>query len=205
MREGPAPDRFLVGLAALSLLAATAEDQPLACLVDDAQWLDRATVQCLAFAARRLLADPVAMILAARAVALGGSARAGPSAGTRGLRSPMRSVVCGRAGFGCGWICPCEGIGAAQCVGQPVPAGHPPDQFRRVGGGHPGRGDEQRAHRGSAYDRDRVGSGAERGLGHSDHRDAELGVRTRTQAGPAAGIQIGIAIDHQQAHPAYIV
>src|SRR5258708_4871445 len=66
MREGPAPDRFLVGLAVLSLLAATAEDQPLACLVDDAQWLDRATVQCLAFAARRLLADPVAMILAAR-------------------------------------------------------------------------------------------------------------------------------------------
>src|SRR5260370_5815369 len=66
MREGPAPDGFLVGLAVLSLLAATAEDQPLACLVDDAQWLDRATVQCLAFAARRLLADPVAMILAAR-------------------------------------------------------------------------------------------------------------------------------------------
>src|SRR5579864_5251059 len=66
MREGPAPDRFLVGLAVLSLLAATAEDQPLACLVDDAQWLDRATVQCLAFAARRLLAEPVAMIFAAR-------------------------------------------------------------------------------------------------------------------------------------------
>jgi len=66
MREGPAPDRFLVGLAVLSLLAATAEDQPLACLVDDAQWLDRATVQCLAFAARRLLADSVAVILAAR-------------------------------------------------------------------------------------------------------------------------------------------
>src|SRR6476660_8887546 len=66
MREGPAPDRFLVGLAVLSLLAATAEDQPLACLVDDAQWLDRASVQCLAFAARRLLAEPVAMILAAR-------------------------------------------------------------------------------------------------------------------------------------------
>jgi hypothetical protein len=66
MREGQAPDRFLVGLAVLSLLAATAEDQPLACLVDDAQWLDRASVQCLAFAARRLLAEPVALIFAAR-------------------------------------------------------------------------------------------------------------------------------------------
>src|SRR5712691_11423492 len=63
MREGQAPDRFLVGL---SLLAAPAEDQPLACLVDDAQWLDRASVQCLAFAARRLLAEPVALIFAAR-------------------------------------------------------------------------------------------------------------------------------------------
>ena len=66
MREGQAPDRFLVGLAVLSLLAATAEDQPLACLVDDAQWLDQATVQCLTFAARRLLAEPIAMIFAAR-------------------------------------------------------------------------------------------------------------------------------------------
>jgi AAA ATPase domain len=66
MAEGQAPDRFLVGLAVLSLLAATAEGQPLACLVDDAQWLDRASVQCLAFAARRLLAEPVALIFAAR-------------------------------------------------------------------------------------------------------------------------------------------
>jgi DNA-binding CsgD family transcriptional regulator len=66
MREGQAPDRFLVGLAVLSLLAATAEDQPLACLVDDAQWLDRASVQCLAFAARRLLADPIALIFSVR-------------------------------------------------------------------------------------------------------------------------------------------
>jgi AAA ATPase domain len=66
MREGQAPDRFLVGLAVLSLLAATAEDRPLACLVDDAQWLDRASVQCLAFAARRLLAEPIALIFGAR-------------------------------------------------------------------------------------------------------------------------------------------
>jgi predicted ATPase len=66
MREGQAPDRFLVGLAVLSLLAATAEDRPLACVVDDAQWLDRASVQCLAFAARRLLAEPIALIFGAR-------------------------------------------------------------------------------------------------------------------------------------------
>jgi DNA-binding CsgD family transcriptional regulator len=66
IREGQVPDRFLVGLAVLSLLAATAEDQPLACVVDDAQWLDRASVQCLAFAARRLLAEPIALIFAVR-------------------------------------------------------------------------------------------------------------------------------------------
>jgi hypothetical protein len=66
MREGQAPDRFLVGLAVLSLLAAAAEDRPLACVVDDAQWLDRASVQCLAFAARRLLAEPIALIFGAR-------------------------------------------------------------------------------------------------------------------------------------------
>jgi hypothetical protein len=66
MREGQAPDRFLVGLAVLSLLAATAEDQPLVCVVDDAQWLDRASVQCLAFAARRLLAEPIALVFAVR-------------------------------------------------------------------------------------------------------------------------------------------
>ncbi|MGY4768191.1 helix-turn-helix transcriptional regulator [Kribbella sp. CWNU-51] len=66
MREGQAPDRFLVGLAVLSLLAVSAEAQPLACVVDDAQWLDRASVQCLAFAARRLLAEPIAFIFAVR-------------------------------------------------------------------------------------------------------------------------------------------
>jgi hypothetical protein len=66
MREGQAPDRFLVGVAVLGLLAATADGQPLACVVDDAQWLDRSSVQCLAFAARRLLAEPIALILAVR-------------------------------------------------------------------------------------------------------------------------------------------
>jgi AAA ATPase domain len=51
IQAGPPPDQFLVGLAVLSLLAETAEEQPLVCLIDDAQWLDRASSQALAFAA----------------------------------------------------------------------------------------------------------------------------------------------------------
>jgi hypothetical protein len=62
----------------------------------------------------------------------------------------------------------------------------------------------ERTHRGSAQDRHRVGRRAEPGLDHPDHRDAELGVRLRAQAGPAAGVQIGVAVDHQQAQPAQI-
>src|SRR5580692_1458377 len=66
LNTGAAPDRFLVGLAALSLLSAVAERQPLLCVVDDAQWLDRASALVLGFAARRLLAEPVALVFATR-------------------------------------------------------------------------------------------------------------------------------------------
>jgi DNA-binding CsgD family transcriptional regulator len=64
--SGDAPDRFLVAVAALNLLAAAAEERPLLCLVDDAQWLDAASVQAFGFVARRLAAEPVAMIFSLR-------------------------------------------------------------------------------------------------------------------------------------------
>jgi DNA-binding CsgD family transcriptional regulator len=66
LEEGPAPDRWLVGLAVLSLLSETAEREPLICVVDDCQWLDRASCQALAFAARRVGAEGVLLAFAAR-------------------------------------------------------------------------------------------------------------------------------------------
>jgi DNA-binding CsgD family transcriptional regulator/tetratricopeptide (TPR) repeat protein len=63
---GAAPDRFLVGLATLSLLSEVADERPLLCVIDDAQWLDRASAQALAFVARRLQADSVVMLFATR-------------------------------------------------------------------------------------------------------------------------------------------
>src|ERR1700733_10415312 len=66
LRDGDAPDRFLVGLAVLSLLSDIAERQPRVCVVDDAQWLDSASAQALAFVARRLGAESVGLVLSVR-------------------------------------------------------------------------------------------------------------------------------------------
>ena len=103
LSAGAAPDRFLVGLAVLSLLAEVAEEQPLVCVVDDEQWLDRASAQVLGFVARRLVAESVGLVFAARVPSdeLAGL----PELLARGLQEAMRgrcwtrrSPAAGRAG-----------------------------------------------------------------------------------------------------------
>ena len=96
LSAGRPPNPFLVGLAVLNLLSEVAEEQPLLCVVDDAQWLDRASAHVLAFVARRLLADKIAMVFAAREPirALGGVAelRVEPL-GHRDARALLDSVL----------------------------------------------------------------------------------------------------------------
>jgi DNA-binding CsgD family transcriptional regulator len=96
LRAGEGPDRFLVGLAVLSLLADAAQKQPLLCVIDDAQWLDRASAQALGVVARRLLAEPVALVVAAREP--GGEFRGLPELAVGGLdesdaRELLASVI----------------------------------------------------------------------------------------------------------------
>ena len=67
VEDGPAPDHFFVGLAVLNLLSDVADEKPLVCIVDDAHWLDHASARALAFVARRLLAERIALVFASRA------------------------------------------------------------------------------------------------------------------------------------------
>jgi predicted ATPase len=97
LSAGGAPDRFLVGLAVLSLFAAAAEQRPLVCVVDDAQWLDQTSALTLAFVARRLLAEPVGIVIAAREP--GEELRHMPELAVDGVRNgdAPRSAELGRA------------------------------------------------------------------------------------------------------------
>ena len=93
LAAGPPPDQFLVGLAVLSLLSEVAGEQPLICLIDDEQWLDHASAQALGFVARRLGANPVGLVFAAREP---GAALAGlPELKVEGLREDdARTLLC---------------------------------------------------------------------------------------------------------------
>lgn len=98
---GSTPDRFLVGVAVLSLLAAVSEDRPLLCLIDDAQWLDQTSAQTLTFVARRLLAERVGVMFAVREPAAGPAWRGLPDLALGGLgdddaRALLEAAVPGR-------------------------------------------------------------------------------------------------------------
>jgi len=84
LRHGDAPDRFAVGLAVLGLLADVARERPLVCVVDDAQWLDRASAQTLAFVGRHLATESIAVVFAARL-----------QAAEQDLAGLMELIVCG--------------------------------------------------------------------------------------------------------------
>jgi DNA-binding CsgD family transcriptional regulator len=101
LRSGGAPDRFLVGLAVLGLLSEVATGQPLLCLVDDAQWLDQASAQVLAFVGRRLDAESVALLFGTRDPGPGGDLAGLPELVLAGLadadaRALLASVFPGR-------------------------------------------------------------------------------------------------------------
>jgi DNA-binding CsgD family transcriptional regulator len=91
MSAGPPPDRFLVGLAVLSLLSDAAGDRPLLCLVDDQQWADHASAQVLGFVARRLGAESVGLVFAARVP--GGELSSLPELTLAGLREADARVL----------------------------------------------------------------------------------------------------------------
>ena len=90
LSSGPVPSPFLVGLAVLSLLSEAAAEQPLLCVVDDAQWLDGASARVLAFDARRLLADRIVLVFATRD-ARAWSSRASRSCGSSRSAAAMRA------------------------------------------------------------------------------------------------------------------
>src|SRR5580700_10308375 len=95
LSEGAAPNQFLVGLAVLSLLSETAQREPVLCVIDDAQWLDRASAESLAFVARRLLAECLVLVIGARV--LDDEFLGLPELVVRGLGAPEARELLGQA------------------------------------------------------------------------------------------------------------
>ena len=95
--SGDAPDKFLVAVAVLNLLCATAEERPLLCLVDDAQWLDAASAQALGFVARRVLAEPMAMVFTLREPITTRALDGLPQLALEGLDEPDARALLSRA------------------------------------------------------------------------------------------------------------
>ena len=93
LSAGPPRDRYLVGLAVLQLMAAFADERPVLCVIDDAQWLDRVSVQTIAFVARRLLAEPILFVVAARDSADDGDWAGLPELRLRGLDDADAAVL----------------------------------------------------------------------------------------------------------------
>ena len=92
---GPPPDRFRVGLAVLQLLAGAAEQKPVLCVVDDAQWLDGASVQTVGFVARRMLAERMVLLIAARDASMQSELDALPELRLEGLSDLDAALVLG--------------------------------------------------------------------------------------------------------------
>jgi DNA-binding CsgD family transcriptional regulator len=95
LNAGAAPDRFLVGVAILSLFSEAAAERPLLCVIDDGQWLDQASTLALAFVARRVLAEPVGFVFAARQI--DGELRSLPELKVQGLRNADARALLGSA------------------------------------------------------------------------------------------------------------
>ena len=135
MAEAAVADRFLVGLAVLSLVAELAEARPVLVLVDDAQWLDRASAEALVFAARRLHAERAAVIVASRDEPACQPARPGGAAGGRPDRASAERLLAGE-----GLALAVRDQLIAEAAGQPAgPDRAVPRAVRRAAGrfGHP--------------------------------------------------------------------
>jgi AAA ATPase domain len=98
LSQGVAPNRFLVGLAVLSLVSEVAKSEPVLCVVDDAHWLDRASTEVLAFVARRVLAESVVLLIGARV--LDDEFSGLPELLVRGLGAPEARELLGQVVLG---------------------------------------------------------------------------------------------------------